>query len=114
MARIDNLRISNKSRAPLVVNGQARDINYRSNTDTALPVVEDLYTTYLLDFNTIKEKNMDFAKIRSRNYGNFNFTIDILDSFLILEDNPKIKTVLEALIKALKPARSKATLNYLA
>lgn len=113
MARMDNLRISNKSRTPLTINGTARDINYRSNTDAALPVVEDLFTTYLLNFDVVKTKNEDFAKIRSRNFGNFNFTLNVLDSFDIIQDNPKVQPILEAMVKALKPARSKATINYL-
>lgn len=111
-ARIDNLRLSNIARVPLSVAGQDRDVNYSSNLDIVLPVIEDAFTTYLLNFDTIAIKNEDFALIKDEKFGIFNFTLDIIDSFDIVLSNSKIKQVLELLISALKPAQSKVTINY--
>lgn len=111
-ARIDNLRISNISRNPLTVAGEPKDINYSSNQSIVYPVIEDLYTTYLLDFNTLITKNEDFALLRDAAYGIFNFDIDIIDSFDIVSSDTKVQQVLEELISALKPAASKVTLTY--
>lgn len=111
-ARMDNLRISNTSRNPYFVASQPIDVNWQGNTDMAMPVVEDVYTTYLLDFNTLIEKTEDFTLLRDEVYGIFNFTLDIIDSFDIVLDNAKVQQILETLISALKPATSKATINY--
>ena len=111
-ARMDNLRLSNQARAPLYVAGQPKDPNYSSNMSAVWPVVSDLYTTYLLNFNTLVSKNVDFSLLRDEKFGIFNFTIDIIDSFGIVSGNAKVKQILETLIGVLKPATSKATLIY--
>lgn len=111
-ARFDNLKISNISRNPLVFAGQARDINYLSNTDAALPVVQDLYTTYVLNFNSLLNKVSEFAIAKNKYYSIYNFIINIFDSFDIVLSNDKVKQILESLIKQLKPAQSKAKVNY--
>lgn len=112
-ARIDNLRLSNVARTPITVANQAKDINYNSNLDIVLPVIEDAYTSFLLDFDRIIEKNDDFAVVRDEKFGIFNFTLNIFDSFGIILSNPRLQQILEELIAALKPAQSKATLNYI-
>ena len=113
-ARIDNLRLSNIARQPTVIAGQPIDINYSSNTSTVLPVISDAFTTYLLDFDNLIFKNTNFAILRNETFGIFNFTINIIDSFGIVIGNPHLTQVLQDLINSLKPAQSKATLNYLA
>lgn len=111
-ARFDNIRLSDVSRAPFLVANQPIDVNYSSNLSTVLPVVPDAFTTYLMDFNTMLIKTTDLALLRDEAFGIFNFTLNIIDSFDIVLSNPKIKQVLEELIAALKPAQSKATINY--
>jgi hypothetical protein len=112
-ARIDNLRLSNISRKPLLVAGQPKDINFSNNTDVSLPVIPDAATTYLLDFNNLISKTTDLALLRDEQFGIFNFTLNIIDSFGIVMNNAKIQQVLEDLISALKPAQSKVTINYI-
>lgn len=113
-ARIDNLRLSDIFRQPSTIAGQPIDINYNSNTSLAMPVITDAFTTYLLDFETLSFKNTDFAIIRDETFGIFNFTANIIDSFGIVIGNSHLTKVIEDLINSLKPAQSKATLNYLA
>jgi hypothetical protein len=112
-ARIDNLRLSNVSRRPTTVSGQDRDIVYSSNLDIVFPVIEDAFTTFLLDFDKLRFKTDDLAILRDEQFGIFNFTLNVIDSFDIVLRNAKIQQVLEDLVLALKPAQSKATINYI-
>jgi hypothetical protein len=112
-ARIDNLKISNTARKPITVAGQPKDINFSTNLDIVYPVVPDVFTTYLLDFDALLKKADDFTLLKSEMFGIFDFTLDIFDSFGVVSGNAKVKQVLENLIDALKPAPSRATLNYL-
>ena len=109
---IDNFRISNLSRPIYSPYGEAIDVNYSSNLNTVFPVTEDLYTTYLLDFDLISILNDDFAVIKNRNTGSFDFSVNILDFFGIVNGSPKVKEALEKLIKVLKPANSKVNISY--
>ena len=110
-ARFDNFKISNKAKIPLSVAGQPIDINYNSNNSVVLPVVEDLYTTFIMNFEKILEKNEDFAILRDSRYGIFNFIINVIDSFDIIKDSAKLEQIMNEMILALKPAQSKVTIN---
>lgn len=110
-ARIDNFKISNIARGPVVVSGQPLDTNFSSNTSMVFPVIEDAATTFLLDFDKLIEKSSDFAILRDSVFGIFNFTLNIIDSFRIISDDEKIKAVLNKMILALKPANSKVQIN---
>lgn len=112
-ARIDNLRISNLSRPPLSIAGQPFDVNYGTNVDVIFPVIEDAYTTFLMNFENLVEKTDDFAVLRDEAFGIFNFTINIIDSFGIVSGNDRVRTVLEAMIEALKPATAKVDINVI-
>jgi hypothetical protein len=111
-ARIDNLRLSNKSRTPLTIAGQDVDVNFSTNLDTVFPVINDAFTTFLWDFDTVRSKTDDFAILRDEEFGIFNFTLNVIDSFDIVLSNAKIQQVLESLVLALKPAQSRVTINY--
>ena len=110
-ARFDNVKISNIALPPLICSGMAVDESYQSNIDLILPVIEDLYTTYLINFDQLQQKNEDFAILRDEFFGIFNFIINVIDSFRIVSDDIKINQVLEELILALKPANSKVEIN---
>ncbi len=111
-ARMDNLRLSNVARTPYFVFGQAIDPNYNSNLDVVYPVIEDAFTTFLLDFNTLLAEVTDFAILRDAAFGLFSFIIDILDSFHILSDSPRARALLESAILALKPATARVGIQY--
>ncbi|KKN72147.1 hypothetical protein LCGC14_0413590 [marine sediment metagenome] len=112
-ARIDNLRLSNRARSPLTVAGQDIDINYSTNLDIVFPVIEDAFTTFLWDFDAIRFKTDDLSILRDEEFGIFNFTLNVIDSFDIVLGNAKIQQVLESLVFALKPAQSKIEINYI-
>lgn len=109
---MDNLKISNISRPIYAPYGESIDVHYSSNLDIVYPVVRDLYTTYIMDFDNISELNNDFATLQNRKTGLFDFSINIFDSFGIINDNEKVKEILEKLIRTLKPANSKAFIKY--
>lgn len=109
---IDNFRISNISRPIYAPYGEAIDVNYSSNQSIVFPVTQDLYTTYLFDFNVIKGLNTSFATIVNRETGGFDFSVNILDSFGIVSSSPLVKEVLEELINVLKPANSRVVIQY--
>lgn len=112
-ARIDNLRLSNVSREPITVSGQPLDVTFSSNLDVVFPVIEDAFTTFLLDFERVIEKTTDFAILRDSEFGIFNFTINIIDSFGIVSESARIRDTLEAMILALKPGTSKVDINII-
>jgi len=111
-ARFDNVKLSNRSIEPLLIAGQPRDVYFNTVKDCIFPSIDDAFTTFLFDFDQFVEKTEDFAVIRDPAFGIFNFDIDIIDSFSIVTGDPRVQTVLEALIDALKPAVSKVGIQY--
>lgn len=112
-ARFDNFKISNRAISPLIVSGQPVDIDYNTNMNFVYPAVTDAFTTFLYDFDSAVEKTEDFAVVQDPIYGLFKFDIDIIDSFNIVTGDERVRTVLEALIYALKPAVSKVGIHYI-
>jgi hypothetical protein len=111
-ARIDNLRIRNKKKQPITIFGQQRDNDYTSNLTAALPVVPDVYTTYLSDFETVVQKVEDFTILRNAKTGIFDFDLKIIDSFDVISSNTRVKDLLESMVSKLKPAVSRAFITY--
>jgi hypothetical protein len=110
---INNFRISNLSRPIYAPYGEPLDVNYASNLSVAFPVTQDLFTTYLLDFNSISTLNIQFATLKNRKTGLYDFTVNILDSLGIVASNILIKETLNELIETLKPANSRVFINYI-
>ena len=110
---MDNFRISNIFRPLYAPYGENIDVNYSSNLDVVYPVTEDLYTTYLSDNNTESELIEDFTTLFNKNNGNFDFYVDVVDSFNIVGENDRVKQILEKLINLLKPANSRAFVSYI-
>jgi hypothetical protein len=109
---LSNLRISNIYKELYKPYGEALDLSYNSNISAAYPVTEDLYTTYLLDLKENSEKTDDFAILKTKEGGMFDFTLNIFDSFGIVSSSKKVKDILETLVKSLKPANSRVKINY--
>lgn len=112
-ALMDNFRISTISRPIYAPYGEPIDVNYTSNIDMAFPVTEDLYTTYLMDFDSMRVLNDDFAILKNRETGLFDFSVNVFDSFGIINSNIKSQEALENLIKVLKPANSRVFIQYI-
>ncbi len=108
-SRIDNFRISNKALVPVVVGGQSIDTSY--NVSLAYPVMENVYTTFLMDFDRLSYKADDFAVLRDPTFGIYNFTVKVIDSFGIVSGSQRVKDTLISMIEELKPATSKAIIE---
>jgi hypothetical protein len=111
-ALIDNFRISNQFRPIYAPYGEPLDVNYTSNLSAAFPVTQDLYTTYLSDFNSVTALNTNFTTIKNRETGLFDFTITVLDSLGIVSSSLLVQQTLEILINILKPANSRVFIKY--
>ena len=72
----------------------------------------DLYTTYIQNFNTISAMPTNYANLYSATTGEFSFSIFVDDALNILADNPISKTVMEELIDILKPGNTTAIIKY--
>jgi hypothetical protein len=112
-ALIDNFRISDLSRPLYAPYGESLDVNYSSNLSTVIPVTVDLFTTYLLDFNSLLTLNNNFSILNNRKTGSFDFSVNIIDSFGIVNSNIKSQEALEELINVLKPANSRVFIQYI-
>lgn len=118
MAKIDNLRFSDSARGVKLLGGTGpgsllgHDFLYTSNINTANPVVSDALTTILEDFTTDQEQVINIAVTRDPGYGIFDFTVKILDSFKFLESDEKAKTLVPALIQRIKPAHTRAFVEF--
>jgi hypothetical protein len=111
-ALFDNLRISDISRPLFRPFGEPIDVNYSSNTSIVYPVTPDLYTTFLMDFNTLVTLNTSFATLKNPTTGLFDFSVTIFDQFDIVSSNPIVKQILEELLNTLKPAQSSVYIRY--
>lgn len=110
-ARFDNIRFSDIARPIFSPYGEPIDVNWNSNLSIVFPVVEDLYTTELLDFTSLVQLVQNFAQLaNSQGLGN-DFTANVIDSFDIVSGDQQVQTLLELLINTLKPATSRAFIN---
>ena len=110
---LDNFRISNISRPVYAPYGESIDVNYSSNLGIVFPVTQDLYTTYLANFNENDQLITNFATLVNRATGAFDFTVNIFDSFGIVSSSAQVQQILENLIKILQPANCRAFIKYI-
>lgn len=112
-AKIDNLRFSSIARDPSVVASSSIDLNYNSNTDSALPVLEDVYTTAIYDFDRTLESTEFLSNLLDENTPLYLFDVLIDDGFRRLVDNERAKNLLITLIKRMKPSHANVFIKYL-
>jgi len=114
MARMDNLRFSLRDRQPPVVAGNSLDINYQSDLEAASPVIEDVLTTAIFDFDKNVTETEFLSNLLSRSTHLFNFNIDVIDSFDVISNDEFIKSLIRNLINRVKPAHTGSHVNFLA
>ena len=116
VARMDNMRFSNSLRSIQYLGGDGpgkligQDLLYTSNTNTAFPVIEDALTTLLLDFDS-DQSSVSTAEVRDDATGIFDFYVNIIDSFGRIP-NTVAENIIETLIKRLKPAHTRAFVDF--
>lgn len=112
MVKLDNLRFSNIVREPSVVAGSAIDINYNSNVDTVLPVVEDNFTTAIYDFNRATETTKLLSNLYSKYTPLFRVDVNVDDSFERL-DKQRFRDLLERVLGRMKPSHAKLFVKFI-
>jgi hypothetical protein len=111
---LQNFRISDINRPIYAPYGEPIDVNFSSNLGIVFPVQSDLYTTYLMNSAAQNVLNItNFTTLVDRNTGAFDFTVNIDDSFGIVNSSPQVKEILENLIDILSPANCQATIKYI-
>jgi hypothetical protein len=109
---IDNFKLSNKMSPIFAPFGEPIDPGYSSNMANIIPNVEDAYTTYLLDNDMTDEKIEEFAQLVDTSTGANDFILQVADTFGLVSSNQRNKDILEILVKQLKPANSRAFIQY--
>lgn len=111
LARMDNIRFSRAIREEVNdPSGNKIDLNYSSNIETIFPVIKDMTTTLLLDFNQedVEEK---YATIIDPKNGIFNFDIDVIDNFGKINED-EIEDLIIELVNILKPSHTNALVKF--
>jgi len=114
-ARIDNIRFSEIQRlASLSVSGDdVIDVNYQANTDLAEPVVEDTFTSRIVNFDKEISAVEFLATVVNSERGIFRFNVDVIDSFNRVIGNERLEKLLTTLINTIKPAHTEAIINFI-
>jgi hypothetical protein len=114
-ALLDNMRFSNVERLQSIriIGDDITDVNYTANTDLAQPIIEDLFTTRLLDFDKEEDIVEFFASIINQERGIFRFEVEVIDSFDRIAGNTALEDLLTDLINTIKPAHTESVITFL-
>jgi hypothetical protein len=111
-AKLDNLRFSNTIREPSLVAEQHVDLNFNTNREAVFPVVEDNFTTALLDFDRELEETEWLSNLFSKHTPLFLFDVEVDDSFRRLTDQ-RSRDLLESIIGRMKPSHTNLFVKFL-
>lgn len=113
-AKMDNIRFSEIQRLQSirVTTNDTIDVNYTSNLSEAIPVVEDVFTTRIINYNDIVEQVRFLATIINSERGIFRFNIEVIDSFDKVIGNEALEKLLVDLINTIKPAHTEAIVTF--
>jgi hypothetical protein len=111
-AKIDNLRFSNTVREPSIVAEMAVDLNFNSNRDAVFPVVEDNFTTALVDLDRSIEETVLLRNLLSKFTPLFLFDVEVDDSFRRLIDQ-RSRDLIERVIGRMKPSHTRLFVKFL-
>lgn len=111
LSRMSNIRISSKVRpAEFDIAGNLVDKNYSSDIDNVNPVVDDDFTTLLIEFEPTKTTDFTVAQIFNPVTGIFSFDINISDTFRYISEN-NLEELIDDLVKRLRPAHTNYVIN---
>ena len=114
-SRIDNLRFSRVIRDVFrASNGDYVDLGYSSNLSSAVPVILDDATTFILDFDASLNVVDNFATVIDPVSGIYNFDVEVYDNFdrVIGVDDGAIEDLIVDLVNRLKPAHTNALVRF--
>jgi hypothetical protein len=112
-ALMDNVRISDEQRLTSirVTSNDTVDTNYNSSAAFAIPVIEDINTTAIYDFDKT-EIDVEYLATIMGVAGMFRFAVDVIDSFDQIVGNETLEELLEELINIIKPAHTEAIVTF--
>lgn len=113
-AVLDNIRFSNIQRLQevILIAGQNIDAGYTANSQYAIPVIKDTFTTAMYDFDYLENEVRNLATVINGKAGIFTFTVDVIDSFDKVLGNTILENLLTGLINTIKPATSTAVIKF--
>lgn len=113
-ALLDNIRFSSIQRLQTIrtTSNDIVDTNYNSNSSVAIPVISDLYTTAIYNFDTTEEDIEFLATIVNAERGIFKFKVDVIDSFDKVIGDTFLEGLLVDLINQLKPSHTESTVIF--
>lgn len=113
-ARMDNLRFSEIERLQSikVTSNDTFDVNYTANIKFANPVVEDVHTTGIFNFEKAEEIIQFLTTIINAERGIFRFEVDVIDSFDKVIGNEELEDLLVKLVNTIKPAHTEAIIRF--
>lgn len=111
--KLDNVRFSSIARSPSIVAGSLMDLNYNSNLAAALPVINDSFTTLLLDFNSLDIETSFLANLLSETTPLFQLDVNIDDSFERVINDADAKELLIKIISRMKPSHVGLLVKFL-
>lgn len=110
-SRIDNFRISKIDRLKTMDSfGNYLDLNYSSNLNSIAPVDNDIYTSYLNNFE-IFENNNNYVTITDLIKGIYEFDIDIIDDFGKI-NSKEIEDLIVYLVNRIKPSHTNVLVRF--
>lgn len=111
LSRIDNFRISKNDRLQIKDSfGNYLDLNYSSNLNTILPVKQDLYTSYINDFE-IFENNNNYVTVTDLIRGIYEFDIEVVDDFGKINSS-EVEDLIVYLVNRLKPSHTNVLVKF--
>ena len=111
LSRIDNFRINRNDKLQTKdSSGNYLDLNYSSNLNTVLPVKQDLYTSYINNFE-IFENNNNYVTITDLIRGIYEFDIEVVDDFGKINSS-EIEDLIVYLINRLKPSHTNVLIKF--
>lgn len=112
--RLANLRVSFIERPPLIdARGNKIDADFDGGSSSAIPEVQDPFTSYLEDFNPDAGFVTNFAAAINPTAGAHDLRIIVKDDFFLVRgvDDGQIERLLRELLKIIKPAEARTRIS---
>jgi hypothetical protein len=111
LSRLDNFKISKIDRLQIKdISGSYLDLNYSSNLNTIKPVVSDIYTSYLNNFEYFESEN-NYITITDLVRGIFEFDIEVIDDFGKIKSS-EVEDLIVYLVNKLKPSHTNVLVKF--
>lgn len=113
-ARIDNVRFSEIQRLQSikVTTNDTIDVNFSSNTSAVIPVIDDVFTRRIVNFNDVVSAVEFLATVIDAERGIFRFEVEVIDSFDKIAGSTQLENLLTELINTIKPAHTESTITF--